>query len=72
MKKLMISFLITFFIPISTIFAYTNQVYVGGENVGIEVKTNGVLVVGLYEVNNDLIAASSNINTGDYRTVKME
>ena len=66
MKKLMISFLITFFIPISTILAYTNQVYVGGENVGIEVKTNGVLVVGLYEVNNDLIAASSNINTGDY------
>lgn len=66
MKKIMISFLITFFIPISTILAYTNQVYVGGENVGIEVKTNGVLVVGLYEVNNDLIAASSNINTGDY------
>ena len=66
MKKLMISFLITLFIPISTILAYTNQVYVGGENVGIEVKTNGVLVVGLYEVNNDLIAASSNINTGDY------
>lgn len=65
-KKIMISFFITMFIPVSTILAYTNKVYIGGENVGIEVKTNGVLVVGLYEVNSNLIAASSNINTGDY------
>ena len=50
-KKIMISFFITLCIPVSTILAYTNKVYIGGENVGIEVKTNGVLVVGLYEVN---------------------
>ena len=65
-KRVMISFLFSLFIPLTTIFALTDKVYIGGENVGIEVKTNGVLVVGLYEVNNDLIASSSNINSGDY------
>lgn len=65
-KKVMISFLFSLFIPLTTILALTDKVYIGGENVGIEVKTNGVLVVGLYEVNNDLIASSSGINSGDY------
>ena len=65
-KRVMISFLFSLFIPLTTIFALTDKVYIGGENVGIEVKTNGVLVVGLYEVNNELIASSSNINSGDY------
>lgn len=65
MKKIIISMLL-FLIPVSTIFAYSKEVVVGGDNIGIEVKTNGVLVIGLYEVNGYLNAKDSNISTGDY------
>lgn len=64
MRKKLITFLITVLIPISTIFAYTDKVYIGGENVGIEVKTDGVLVVGLYKINDNFIQNS--VNPGDY------
>ena len=64
-KKYFITFLLSIIMPISIVFGYTDKVYIGGENVGIEVKTNGVLVVGLYKVNDRLIN-SSNIQVGDY------
>ena len=64
MRNKLITFLITVLIPISTIFAYTDKVYIGGENVGIEVKTDGVLVVGLYKINDNFIQNS--VNPGDY------
>ena len=64
-KKCFIAFLLSIIMPISIVFGYTDKVYIGGENVGIEVKTNGVLVVGLYKVNDRLIN-SSNIQVGDY------
>ena len=64
-KKYFIAFLLSIIMPISIVFGYTDKIYIGGENVGIEVKTNGVLVVGLYKVNDRLIN-SSNIQVGDY------
>lgn len=65
-KKIFIMLLITLFsIPTNT-YAYSNKVILGGNNIGIEVKTKGILVVGLYEVNNKLIAESSGIQVGDY------
>ena len=64
-KRLLIIFL-SFIFPIYSVFAYSNEVVLGGDNIGIELKTKGVLVVGLYKVNNELIASSSGITTGDY------
>lgn len=66
-KKLITLFLIYLLFPV-TVFGYSSRVYVGGSNIGIEVKTNGVLVIGLYEVNNNYIASSSGIEKGDYIT----
>ena len=51
-----------------TIYAYPSSVYLGGDNIGIEMKTKGVLVIGLYKVNGDLIGVSSNLDKGDYIT----
>ena len=66
MKRVKIIFsLLLFFIP-QVLLAYSNEVYVGGENIGIEVKTKGVLVLGLYKVNDEYIAKSSGITKGDY------
>ena len=40
-----------FIIPINC-FAYSNYIIPGGETIGIEVNSKGVLVVGFYKVNN--------------------
>ena len=66
MKRILIFLTITLIVPFSSILAYSSNVIVGGENVGIMVKTKGILVVGLYKVDNELIAASTNIKPGDY------
>ena len=50
----------------TNVFAYSNKLILGGSNIGIEVKTKGILVVGLYEIDNKLIAESSGIQAGDY------
>lgn len=65
-NKIFISFLLSILMPFSVVFAYTDKVYIGGENVGIEVKTNGVLIVGLYKINDSYIQNSSLIQPGDY------
>ena len=64
-KKIFISLFIFFIIPLSVL-AYSSEVYLGGDNIGIEVKTKGILVIGLYEVNNSFIAESSGLKMGDY------
>ena len=52
MKKIYLSmFLFLYFLfPIITL-AYSDKVALGGENIGIQIKTPGVLVVGFYKVN---------------------
>ena len=56
--------LIITIIPINVL-AYSNYIIPGGENVGIEVNSNGVLVVGFYKVDNKLIAKDSGFMLGD-------
>ena len=65
-KKVFITLIVSLLLPISTVLSYSSEVYVGGENIGIEVKTKGVLVIGLYKVNNEFIAKDSGIDKGDY------
>ncbi len=66
-KKTMIIILTSFIMPIS-ILAYSDYIIVGGENVGIEIKSKGVMVVGLYEINGKYIASESGIKVGDIIT----
>jgi len=50
------------------IYAYSNKIIVGGETIGIEVHSNGVYVVGFYEVDNKLIAKEAGFMVGDIIT----
>ena len=52
-------------LPIN-VFAYPNKLIVGGQNIGIEVKTKGILVVDLYEIDGKTVASTSGIKKGDY------
>ena len=69
-KKLLfiISFL-TFILPLN-IYAYSDKVILGGDNIGIEVNTKNVLVAGFYKVNDKYIAKDSGFLIGD-RIIKV-
>lgn len=51
-------------IPINVL-AYSEYIIAGGQNIGIEIKSKGVMVVGTYEVNGKNIASESGIKLGD-------
>ena len=56
--------LLLFIMPLN-VFAYSNEVIVGGQTVGIEVNSKGVLVVGLYKVKDAYIAKDAGFEIGD-------
>lgn len=63
-KLLLILFLTTLIIPVSA-YAYSEEVILGGENVGIEVNSNGVLIVGFYDVNGTSPGREAGLKIGD-------
>ena len=67
-KRLLLTLFLSIILPFTEVFAYSNRLYVGGENIGIEVKTKGVLVIGKYKVNGEYINESCGIDKGDYIT----
>ncbi|MEG2457846.1 MAG: SpoIVB peptidase S55 domain-containing protein [Bacilli bacterium] len=46
------------------IFGYSSNIIPGGENIGISINSDGLIVVGFYKVNNKYIASSS-LKVGD-------
>ena len=63
-KLLLILFLATLIIPISA-YAYSEEVILGGENVGIEVNSSGVLIVGFYDVKGTSPGREAGLKIGD-------
>lgn len=53
-----------FIIPVNTL-AYSNFIIPGGETIGIEVNSKGVLVVGFYKINDRYIAREAGFSVGD-------
>lgn len=49
----------------TNVLAYSSSLIAGGDTIGINISTNGILVVGTYDVGGDVLAADSNIRTGD-------
>lgn len=65
MKKFILSLLtIYLFIPIS-VFAYSDYIIASGQNIGIELKTDYVLVVGSYKIDNYNVLTDTDIKIGD-------
>lgn len=59
--------LLTISMPLKA-FAYSDYIIASGENVGIELKATGVLVVGTYNIDNYNPASSAGIEVGDVIT----
>lgn len=71
MKKYIYKILLLFLliIPIN-VFAYSKYVIPGGETIGIEVNSKGILVVDFYKVNKKFIAKEAGFEPGD-RIIKV-
>lgn len=69
-KLLIFLTILTLIIPIPS-FAYSKEVILGGENLGIEIESNGIIIVGFYQVNNKNINLTNNIRIGD-KIIKIE
>ncbi len=67
-KKTFLSILLTILLIPNFVFAYSDYIVVGGENIGIELKVDGVMVVGFYKVNNEYIANKAGLEIGDMIT----
>jgi len=65
MKKLKITLLTLFLLSPLNVFAYSDKIIVGGENIGINIKSDGVLVVGFYKVDGNFIKSNPDIKEGD-------
>lgn len=65
-KKLQIfcSLFLLFLFPVQ-IFAYSDKVILGGENIGIEVEEKYINIVGFYKVNGKYIAKEAGLKIGD-------
>lgn len=66
-KKIKNKFLMLFLllsIP-NTIFAYSDYIIAGGENIGISLNSNGVIIVGTYNVDGNSPAKEAGLNNGD-------
>ena len=62
-KKFLITLLLLSIPNIS--FAYSDYVIASGENVGIELKSSGIIIVGTYEISGKNPAVKAGLQTGD-------
>lgn len=68
MKKYLVAFLLSIILCPLSVFAYSDKVILGGENIGIHIETPGVMVIGFYKVNGENIKGNPNIQIGDIIT----
>lgn len=69
-KLLIFIFLISIISVPNIVFAYTKKVVLGGENIGIKVNSNGVLVVGFYQIDGKNPAKDAGLRISD-RIIKI-
>ena len=67
-KRLLILFLLLITLFPSIVFAYSDKIILGGENIGIKVNTKYVTVVGFYKVDDRYIGEDAGLKVGDYIT----
>ena len=64
-KKMVLLLLFFLIIMPANALAYSDRIIAGGQNIGISLNSEGVLIVGTYEVNNTSPAKEAGLKTGD-------
>lgn len=64
-NKLLIFISFTLLIIPNTILAYSDYIIAGGENIGIELYSKGIIIVGTYDISSESPAKKAGLQTGD-------
>lgn len=64
-KQTFMLLLLSLFIIPNNALAYSEYIMAGGENIGIELNSKGVIVVGTYKINNNDPATNAKLQIGD-------
>lgn len=64
LTTLAILLLFTIMFPLN-VFAYSDYILAGGQNIGIQINSNGILIVGTYKIGEDDPADNANLLVGD-------
>ena len=64
-KNLTLALFLTIYIIPQTILAYSKEIIASGETVGIKLNTDGILIVGSYEINGHNSLVEAGLKTGD-------
>lgn len=64
-KKTSLLLLLSLFIIPINVFAYSNYLIPGGENIGIQIESRGIMIVGVYEINHTYPAYDAGLQIGD-------
>lgn len=64
-KKTCLTFLLVISIFPNYVLSYSDYIIPGGENIGIELNSEGVMIVGQYKVNNTYPAKDAGLRVGD-------
>ena len=65
MKKIYTYVMIVLFLIPTIVLAYSNHILVGGQNIGINIQNNGILIVGFYKVNGKSVKSNPSLQIGD-------
>lgn len=64
-KNKLLLILVSFFIIPQSIIAYSDYIIASGENIGIKLNANGILIVGTYDVDGEKPADEAGLKVGD-------
>lgn len=64
-KSFMAMFLIATFIMPQSVLAYSDYIVAGGENIGLQINNNGIIVAGFYKVNEEYPGKNASLQKGD-------
>lgn len=67
-KFISLSFLLSLIIIPFNVYAYSDKIVVGGENIGITLNSDGIIVVGLYDASNHSPGKDAGLIVGDVIT----
>lgn len=67
-KKLQLTFILLLTLFPSIVFAYSDKIILGGDNIGIKVHSKNVMVVGFYKVEDNYIGEDAGLKVGDLIT----
>lgn len=66
MKRIKILLITLLMIIPNIVYAYSSEVIVGGQNIGINIQSNGILIVGFYKVDGNEAKSNPALQVGDY------